>query len=85
MAWGLAEFVIPRLVSEMIIDRIEDEYAVVELERGCFVELPLTRIDGRVRDGAVLVERNGNYVIDEDETSRRLRIVSTKKRSLFRD
>lgn len=85
MAWELAGSAIPRLARMMIIDRIEGEHAVVELEKGRFVELPLTRIGGNVRDGAAIVERNGNYVVNEDETSRRLRIVSAKKGRLFRD
>ena len=85
MAWELAGSAIPRLARMMIIDRIEGERAVVELEKGRFVELPLTRIDGNVRDGAAIIERNGNYVVDEDETSRRLRIVSAKRGRLFRD
>ena len=39
----------------MIVDRIEGELAVVELDKGKFVDIPVKKISGRVRDGAVLV------------------------------
>ena len=40
----------------MIVDRIEGELAVVELDKGKFVDIPVEKISGRVRDGAVLVK-----------------------------
>ncbi len=67
----------------MIIDRIEGTVAVIEVEKGEVVDVPLTRIVGSARDGAV-VERNGDdYVVDEDATAERARSMAERRRQLF--
>lgn len=68
----------------MVIDRIEGAIAVVEDGVGRFRDVPVSEIAGRVRDGAVLVERDGHLEVDEDETERRSKAVVDRARSLFR-
>ncbi len=69
----------------MIVDRIEGELARVELSQGSFEDVPLSSIDGRVRDGAVLLAgEDGRYVVDEDETAKRNESIKERARSLFR-
>lgn len=70
-------------VSGVIVDRIEGKLAVVELIKGETRNVPLDLIEGRVRDGAVLVERDGRYVVDEDATTERAARVAEKRRRLF--
>ena len=67
----------------MIIDRIEGVLAVVEVAKGETRDIPLDRIDGRVRDGAVLVERNDRYAVDEKATAERRTRTAEKRRRLF--
>lgn len=67
----------------MIIDRIEGVLAVVEVAKGETRDIPLDRIDGRARDGAVLVERNDRYTVDEKATAERRTRAAEKRRRLF--
>lgn len=68
----------------MIVDRIEGELAVVELDKGKFVDIPVEKISGRVRDGAVLEKgASGRYRVDEEETARRTRHAASLLGSLF--
>lgn len=67
----------------MIIDRIEGELAVVETDEG-FVDVPLSSIRGRARDGAVLVsQENGSYAVQEDLTEQRADEAQRRFESLF--
>lgn len=67
----------------MIIDRIEGVLAVVEVAKGETRDIPLDRIDGHARDGAVLVERNDRYAVDEKATAERRTRIAEKRRRLF--
>ncbi len=67
----------------MVIDRIEGGVAVVEIAKGEFRDVPLGRIDGDVRDGAVLAEAGGRYVVDETATAERRRALDERRRALF--
>lgn len=71
-------------VSGVIVDRIEGRLAVVELAKGETRTVPLDLIEGRVRDGAVLAERDGRYVVDEEATAERTARVVEKRRRLFK-
>ncbi len=48
------------------IDRFEEDYAVVELEEGVFVNMPKALLPNLVEEGDVLT-----IEIDEEETERR--------------
>lgn len=67
----------------LIVDRVEDGLAVVETDDG-HVDVPVSEISGRVRDGAVLVQEDGTYLVDEDATRERLDRISEKAKGLFR-
>lgn len=67
----------------MIIDRIEGELAVVETDDG-FIDVPLSAIRGRARDGAVLVsQEDGSYTVQEDLTEKRADEAQRRFESLF--
>ena len=68
----------------MVIDRIEGDVAVVELDEGTFIDVPLARIEGALRDGAVLAAREGGYAVDEDATAARRADLQAKAARLFR-
>lgn len=67
----------------MVIDRIEGDAAVVEVAKGEFRDVLLTCIDGKVRDGAVLAESGGRYIVDEAATAERVRVLGERRRALF--
>ena len=67
-----------------IVDRIEGELAVVELEDGGHEDVPVSSIEGRVRDGAVLAQdEDGNLSVDEEATEERLARIKEKMDKLF--
>lgn len=68
----------------MVIDRIEGSVAVVELAKGEFFDVPVDRIGGRVRDGAVLMRDGGGYAVDEAATAERAAKVAERRRKLFK-
>lgn len=68
----------------MIVDRIEGNLAVVELSFGRYENVPLSRIRGRVRDGAVLRQAGPDaYEVDERATSDAAARISEKTKGLF--
>jgi hypothetical protein len=68
----------------VIVDRVEGGLAVVEISRGKMANVPVSLIDGRVRDGAVLVKKaDGTYSVDEKETERRMRQARSRLDGLF--
>lgn len=67
----------------MVVDRIEGGVAVVEVSRGICLDVPLDEIEGDVRDGAVVVEAGGGYVVDEVATAERMRRFDERRRALF--
>ncbi|NMM93200.1 DUF3006 domain-containing protein [Bifidobacterium oedipodis] len=67
----------------LIIDRIENDTAVVETPEG-HIHVPVANIEGRVRDGAVLIEKDTDaYIVDEDETNVRAEMSKTRTKALF--
>lgn len=67
----------------MVVDRIEGDLAIVEIEKGCFENIPMDRITGHVRDGAVLTPDGDGYTVDENETKRLSGVVRARLSSLF--
>lgn len=68
----------------MIVDRIEEGFAVVERALGDFVNIPLSHIEGAVKDGSVLKEiTDGVFKVDEQETTERKESLEQKLHDLF--
>lgn len=68
----------------LIIDRIENEKAIVETPEG-HIDVPLGDIDGKARDGAVLSDKgSGKYAVDEAQTKSRGDKVKSRMKSLFK-
>lgn len=65
----------------LIIDRIEEELAVVETDDG-YIDVPLSEIEGDARDGAVLAELGDGYTVDEATTEERLEAMRAKRQRL---
>lgn len=54
----------------LIIDRIGDGIAVIEDDSGHY-EVPASMLDGGVREGDVVVLRDGKYFADKDASEKR--------------
>lgn len=66
-------------INEFIVDRIEDEILVVEYNES-IIEINMDLIKGKVKEGDILVKKDGFYEIDHIKTSlRKNRINSIMK------
>ncbi|MCD8238691.1 MAG: DUF3006 domain-containing protein [Clostridiales bacterium] len=63
---------------KVIIDRFENDFAVVELEDLTTVMIPKTIIPDNAEEGSVLTIR-----CDEEETEKRRKKIKNKMNSLF--
>lgn len=54
-----------------IVDRIEEDYAVCEMENRKMIDIKLTQINGNIKDGDVLVYFDGFYKVDKELTDKR--------------
>ncbi len=63
---------------KLIIDRIEENVAVCETEKGSMVQLPAEVLPQNVCEGAVI-----DIIYNEEETLKRKTDVKTKLRKLF--
>ncbi len=66
----------------LIVDRIEGEYAVCESDEGR-MNVPLSRICGKVKEGDILAEKNGGYIPDCAAAERRRRDIWEKEKGLW--
>lgn len=71
----------------LIIDRIEEAFAVCELIVGDKEEtkiiIELSKLPDNVRSGDVLARRDGKYIVDEEETTQRRERILKLQNSLW--
>lgn len=67
----------------LIIDRIEEEYAVCELENRQMKNIPLKDIPFIPREGDVLIVDGNNYRFDVEETERRKKKIEEMTKGLW--
>jgi hypothetical protein len=68
----------------IIVDRIEGKVAVCETDSG-MLNISLKLIKGKVRDGVVLVERDGAYRVDEQATKKREEDTNNSSQGIWRE
>ncbi len=71
-------------MEKYIIDRFEEEYAVLEKEDGTTENVARELIPD-ASEGDVVIEENGKYSIDKNETEERKRRIGEKMKKLFGD
>lgn len=69
-------------MEKYIIDRFEEEYAVLEREDGKILNILKSSLPD-AKKGDVIVFENGIYTVDKEETERRKKIIAEKVRKLF--
>ncbi len=56
---------------KLTIDRFEGNYAVCEKESGEMINIPKSELPSRAKEGDVLAEVDGHYVIDQSSTEKK--------------
>ena len=69
-------------MKKFIVDRFEEEYAVLEMETLETIDVLKTELPD-VKEGDVLVYENGVYSVDYEETQKRKEFIQEKLRKLF--
>jgi len=55
----------------VVIDRFEEDFAVVELPDGNMLNIKKNKIPSEAKEGDVLIIKNDEILIDREETKRR--------------
>lgn len=67
----------------LIIDRIENGFAVCEKQDKSFVDLDVNLIKSDFKQGDVLIEQNGVWIKDENLTKQRKEFAINLQKKLF--
>lgn len=67
-------------VMKIIIDRLESNFAVVELPDGRIIDCPKELLPDNAKEGCIL-----NITVDEETTSKKLQQNITRMNGLFKD
>ena len=65
---------------KLIIDRFEDDFAVVELESGQMINCPKAMLPDTAKEGSILI-----ITVDNDATNKKLQENTNRMNRLFRD
>ena len=68
-----------------IIDRIEENYAVVELENRVMINIEKKKVPFNVKEGDVIIINNDNITIDKEETKKLKKEIEELTKDLWED
>ncbi len=66
-----------------IVDRMEEGWAVCEKPDGSMTTLALSQLPAGVREGDCLVQKDGEWRIDPEQTKQRRKQIAGRFRALF--
>lgn len=66
-----------------VIDRIEEGIAVILDDENNRIEINRSEIQGNVRDGAVVINDNNSWIVDDEETNNRKEAMRSRLNRLF--
>lgn len=66
-----------------VIDRIEEGIAVILDDKNKTFKIRSNEIEGNVRDGAVVVNDNNRWTVDDEETNKRKEAMRARLNRLF--
>lgn len=72
-----------QIEGRLIVDRLEEGYAVCEQEDRSMVRIPTDRLPAGVREGDVLAAQGGRYRADQAAAQKRKDEIENKRRLLF--
>ena len=67
----------------LIVDRFEDEYVVCEDENKKMINIKKNQIEGYVKEGDILLNIKGKYIIDKKETINRKKHIEELTKDLW--
>ncbi|MDE6723076.1 MAG: DUF3006 domain-containing protein [Eubacterium sp.] len=67
-------------MKTLIVDRIEDDFAVCEIEEGNFADIPIKALPDGVLEGDVI-----HISVETEETENRKKNINNLMNSLFKD
>lgn len=67
----------------MIIDRFENDFAVVETDSGEHVNIERKLLPPDAREGDCIAEENGRFIVDIKETDRRRKRIIELQNNLW--
>lgn len=70
-------------MKKFIIDRFEEDKAVLECENGEMATLDITALPKKVKEGDVLCFEEGSYFLNEQETQERKDKIKKLMEDLF--
>jgi len=68
-----------------VVDRFEDDFAVLEMDNGNMINVPISQVSECAREGDVLIKNNGKYEIDRAETKRRKKEIQELTEGMWDD
>ena len=69
----------------LIVDRFEDEYVVCEDKNKKMINIKKNQIEGCVKEGDILSNIKGKYIIDEKETINRKKHIEELTKNLWKN
>ncbi len=70
---------------KLIVDRIENGFAVCEKDDLSFINIPLSDLPEETKEGSVLVQnKSGQYILDADEEEKRRAKLLELQKKLFK-
>lgn len=67
----------------LIVDRFEDEYVVCEDENKKMINIKKDQIEGCVKEGDIISNIKGKYIIDKKETINRKKHIEELTKDLW--
>lgn len=67
----------------LIIDRIEEDFAVCQDDKGGYVNIPLNLLPEGAGEGTALREIDGGYILDSAYGAERRKVLENKMNRLF--
>lgn len=69
--------------DEYIVDRFENDYAILETESGTLINVNKNDIIGEVKEGDLLIKKNNIYYIDKEKTQLRKKKINDIMKGLW--
>ncbi len=72
------------ITEKFIVDRFEQDFAVVERENGDMIDISMMYLPESVKEGDVILLTDNGYVIDEKMTAERRESNTERLRKMLR-
>ena len=70
-------------MQEYIVDRFEGNFVVCENEQKEMIKIEASILPKNLKEGMVIVFKNGKYIISKEKTKRRKELIKEKMKNLW--